>query len=140
VVPVDWFPAQWHSILSKTGSHLRPLPPPRRRTRMDTPSSTMSLEHKPKPRWIDNLRNLHVPIIRHLKKHTGVGLVCAVAYFDPCVFLLALVIQVLTSSLEEIGESIFKQALSSDIDCFSSSCWLAFSPSFCKSWQVVWAA
>ena len=25
-------------------------------------------------------------VVQHIVKHTGVGIVCAVAYFDPCVF------------------------------------------------------
>lgn len=34
-------------------------------------------------RWIDRLHNAGWTVFRHAQKHTGVGIVCSVAYFDP---------------------------------------------------------
>lgn len=33
--------------------------------------------------WLDSLRKAGTLTVHHVKKHTGVGIVCAVAYFDP---------------------------------------------------------
>jgi hypothetical protein len=35
--------------------------------------------------WATKLRSASDVILRHTTKHTGVGIVCAVAYFDPWV-------------------------------------------------------
>ena len=37
-------------------------------------------------RWSRRLRRSGMVVVNHVVKHTGVGIVCAVAYFDPCVF------------------------------------------------------
>lgn len=36
-----------------------------------------------KKHWIDRLHDVGWTIFRHAQKHTGVGIVCSVAYFDP---------------------------------------------------------
>jgi hypothetical protein len=35
--------------------------------------------------WVAKLRAASEVVLRHTAKHTGVGIVCAVAYFDPYV-------------------------------------------------------
>jgi metal iron transporter len=36
-----------------------------------------------KKHWIDRLHHAGWTVFRHAQKHTGVGIVCSVAYFDP---------------------------------------------------------
>lgn len=36
-----------------------------------------------KKHWIERLHNAAWTVFRHAQKHTGVGIVCSVAYFDP---------------------------------------------------------
>ncbi|KAG2138710.1 smf Mn2+ and Fe2+ transporter [Suillus bovinus] len=45
----------------------------------DTSETTTSA----KKHWIDHLHHAGWTVFRHAQKHTGVGIVCSVAYFDP---------------------------------------------------------
>ncbi|KAH6911092.1 natural resistance-associated macrophage protein-domain-containing protein [Coprinopsis sp. MPI-PUGE-AT-0042] len=49
------------------------------------PTTTASPGEQPTPRrpWLDSLRKAGTLTLHHVKSHTGVGIVCAVAYFDP---------------------------------------------------------
>ena len=38
---------------------------------------------RPRPLWLERARKYAWIFIQHVSKHTGVGIVCAVAYFDP---------------------------------------------------------
>ena len=38
-------------------------------------------------RWHSRLKSVAWTVFNHARKHTGVGIVCSVAYFDPCVFV-----------------------------------------------------
>ncbi|KAJ3500259.1 hypothetical protein NLJ89_g9878 [Agrocybe chaxingu] len=40
-------------------------------------------QHSQQHSWASRLRNAGWLVLHHAKKHTGVGIVCAVAYFDP---------------------------------------------------------
>ena len=33
--------------------------------------------------WSDQLKSAALTVLHHARRHTGVGMVCAVAYFDP---------------------------------------------------------
>ena len=70
----------------------------------------------------------------HITKHVGVGIICAVAYFDPYVSLFptlsALRSQTQSSCPVEIGPSIYKQAQNLAISFYSSYCWPDYLRSF----------
>lgn len=72
-------------------------------------------------------------VVNHVKKHMGVGIVCAVAYFDPYVSFspLSSMLEELTGMLgvseEETGAWIYRRDHSLDTSCCLSFCW-----------QVVW--
>ena len=75
-------------------------------------------------------------VLHHLRKHTGLGAICAVAYFDPCVYVLffsafvyALCSLLLRICSVETGVLTFRLDLSSDTNSYSSFCCPA-------SWQL----
>ncbi|KAI0673819.1 natural resistance-associated macrophage protein [Trametes maxima] len=51
--------------------------------RRETPVETRQPQHPEPPMWLHRARKYSWIIVQHATKHTGVGIVCAVAYFDP---------------------------------------------------------
>jgi hypothetical protein len=67
----------------------------------------------------------------HITRHVGVGLICSVAYFDPCVSFPAVFPLCRRGSsafffIEETGVSIYRQAQTLDTNSSSSSYWQAY--------------
>ena len=106
-------------------------PAPRRMQRAPTmvtdESATKKAVARPAKVWrraFDRLRSTVSVVFNHATKHTGVGIICAVAYFDPygvlaltCVFATHCV-----RRTEETGESISNQGRSlATSSCSSSS-------------------
>ena len=76
-------------------------------------------------------RNWLTEVWIHITRHVGVGLICAVAYFDPCVSFPAPSVvgaHPLTSIIGETGVSIYKQAQTLGINSSLSSYYQASLP------------
>ena len=54
--------------------------PPRLMAQVHSQRNSMSVSSRIKHSVTHGLRT----IVHHLKRHVGVGIVCSVAYFDPC--------------------------------------------------------
>ena len=56
-------------------------------TTQPSPAQPMTTEPKTqteaKLEWLRRARSVTWVVVQHATKHTGVGIVCAVAYFDP---------------------------------------------------------
>ena len=85
--------------------------------------------------WASRFKTAGKTISQHVRKHTGVGIVCAVAYFDPLVisfFLANVNAETNLSSTGEIGVSISKLDQNMGINYFSSFYSRGSSPSSCR--------
>ncbi|KAI0652545.1 natural resistance-associated macrophage protein [Trametes meyenii] len=51
--------------------------------RRETYVETRQPQHPEPPMWLQRARKYSWVVVQHATKHTGVGIVCAVAYFDP---------------------------------------------------------
>lgn len=54
----------------------------------------------PEPQSPSRTRRVAKTLVHHVKKHVGVGVICAVAYFDPYVFKFAIELLCFTDVIE----------------------------------------
>ena len=124
---LGYTPSPAAALLSFRTSHSYAffIPPMSERPSLASQPSVDTLNRPSPPRkWLDEVRI-------HITRHVGVGVICSVAYFDPCVsfhpvFSVPRLIRIFFSG--ETGAWIYRQAQNLGTNFSSSSYWQGSLP------------